>query len=560
MPLRFKNPEDYPHIAKFTDEVNFDTAKPPLRMYFKEEELREDEETETRKDGAYYRRRKGQRRIYRRRSTLVLEDESMNTLVNSVNGGSAGASSASAASGGLSLVSRAALQDATGFRFEGRSCNLSLAEIEDQKKQDINAVGNVYTGPNGSSIITNISASSNSKEKKRAMQGQGMGAYDAPFKYVLLQFIKTPAASNGSGGGGNEINVIPVGNMYAMKRRNGLLADELLGEMDERFIEEKQKVKQYLSRYKHIKKALDQASRNQAERNGETYNPDREFRGGFDSAGLFGSTAMKKKMRGEGEGGSSGGGGGGSGAIEEMLTDSGVDLEALKESQWNEGDYSSRFVDDEENNVEEEQQVLNDTAEYEISSSMRDDRNTRLLSNDGDDVDSDYDDDGSDVEEDDAIEDWRNSKVISQDMIDNANEAIVTMKKIKGEEAAAAAEAGVASQEQEPQQQRLQPVDLSEVPQKSAMKRERADSMSSTAGDHKHRVTFKGLGDDNDDGAGGGENAASSSGRAGRVKPRLAGDSHAAVAEYTLTEKGVRQFIINKGGMINPRDLDVRFK
>lgn len=120
--LRYKSPADFPNIAKFGDDLEWNQAHQPLQMYFKEEELKEDDVVEVQKDSEYYRRKRERRRNYRKKNTLVLED--------------------SAPPG-----------DATGFRFEGKICNLGLADIEDAK--------------------------SKAAEVK-----------EAPFRYVLLQFVK----------------------------------------------------------------------------------------------------------------------------------------------------------------------------------------------------------------------------------------------------------------------------------------------------------------------------------------------------------------------------------
>ena len=120
--LRFKSPADYPTIAKFGDDLDWQAAVPPLQMYFKEEELKEDDVVVVEKDSEYYRRKRERRRNYRKKNTLVLEDS-------------------------------APPHQSSGFRFEGKMCNLGLADIEDAK-------------------------------------AKAAKVEEAPFRYVLLQFVK----------------------------------------------------------------------------------------------------------------------------------------------------------------------------------------------------------------------------------------------------------------------------------------------------------------------------------------------------------------------------------
>ena len=119
--LRFKSPADYPNIAKFGDDLDWNNAQQPLQMYFKEEELKDDDVV-IEKYSEYYRRKRERRRNYRKKNTLVLED--------------------SAPPG-----------DGTGFRFEGKVCNLGLADTEDARSKAVTVE-------------------------------------EVPFRYVLLQFVK----------------------------------------------------------------------------------------------------------------------------------------------------------------------------------------------------------------------------------------------------------------------------------------------------------------------------------------------------------------------------------
>ena len=92
----------------------------------------------------------------------------------------------------------------SAFRFEGKIYNLGLADIE--------------------------------KAKSKAAE-----VTEAPFRYVLLQFVKKEG--DGENGSTSEINVIPVGDMYAFKK-----ATKRPDEIDERFIEEMQRSKGNISR------------------------------------------------------------------------------------------------------------------------------------------------------------------------------------------------------------------------------------------------------------------------------------------------------------------------
>lgn len=288
--LRFKAPLDYPNIAKFSDELNWDQAQKPVRMYFKEEELKEEELPTVERDSEYYRRKRERRRAYRKKNTLVLEDSSDNSGENS------------------------------GFRFEGKLCNLGLADVEEAK----------------------------SKASKPE---------DAPFRYVLLQFVKKDV-SDGSGATTSEVNVIPVGDTFSFKKAYKV-PDELLADIDERFIEEMQRSKENISRYKGISKSLTSAERarmgladtDDGGKGGRGHGLDaKEFLGGFGTSALFGASV--NKAFGKGRKGMEGGE-----SVERgFLNENGLDVDVLKsEDNLASGDYSTRFVDDEEEFVTVEQ-------------------------------------------------------------------------------------------------------------------------------------------------------------------------------------------------------------
>jgi hypothetical protein len=290
--LRYKAPADFPNIAKFSDDLHWDQAVLPATMYFKEEELKEEEVATIEKDSEYYRRKRERRRAYRKKNTLVLEDSS---AVHDV-----GAS--------------------TGFRFEGKLCNLGLADVEEAKSKAVKPE-------------------------------------DAPFRYVLLQFVKKEN-EDGSNGTTSEVNVIPVGDTFSFKKASKV-ADELLADIDERYLEEMQRSKESISRYKGISKSLTAAERArigltaEGDGAGRGHGLDaKEFLGGFGTSSLFGASVNKAF----GKGGKKGGAGGGEGAERSFLNENGMDVDVLKaEENATSGDYSTRFVDDEEEYVTVEQ-------------------------------------------------------------------------------------------------------------------------------------------------------------------------------------------------------------
>ena len=287
--LRYKSPIEFPDVAKFSDFLNWDEAQHPVHMYLNKEELREDEIPTTERDSEYYRRKRERRRSYQKKNTFILEDSANHE-------GNHGQSA---------------------FRFEGKICNLGLADIEEAKSK--------------AAEVT-----------------------EAPFRYVLLQFVKKEG--DGENGSTSEINVIPVGDMYAFKK-----ATKRPDEIDERFIEEMQRSKGNISRYKGINKSLTAAERSrlglkpEGEAGGDGRREglnSKEFLGGFGSSSLFGASVNKTvaKRRAD-KAGESGEGGGGS-----FLNENGVDMDELRDQDnMNSGDYSTRFVDDEEEYVTVEQ-------------------------------------------------------------------------------------------------------------------------------------------------------------------------------------------------------------
>ena len=504
--LRYKSPTDFPNIAKFADEIDWANAKKPMQMYFKEEELKEDETAEVVKDAEYYKRKRNQRRAYRKKNALVLEDSSDKT--SSGNG------------------------DATGVRFEGRLCNLGLADIEDAK----------------------------SKAQNRE---------DAPFRYVLLQFIKkeNDGASGSNSSGGNEINVIPVGDMFAFKKAS-LIADELLVDIDERFIQERQRSKDNINRYKGINSSLTQAERSRlglgpGEGGDGAGLSSTEFLGGFDSTSLFGAS-VNKSSGSNGGGGGRGGGGKQSNVSnnnnDSYLNENGIDMDELRaDEDAHHGDYSTRFADDEEEYVVLEQGRNQEMADMEMSVSQRY----------AEDLEEGVDDDDEDEDEEDNEED--EVGMVDDSMVSNAAEArklfiskpaakaitmLTTSSGAVGIVAIAAAVGGGSGA----------------VPVKSALKRSREEmsssSSSAAAGGAggaggaepamKSRVSF---GDVGSAGATADATATGDSGASPAVGIAAAARKQAAdtavSTEYPLTEQGLRRFITNRGGRVTYEDMKV---
>jgi hypothetical protein len=80
-PLRLKLPDDLPNIAKFSDAINLENASKPVKMYFRDEEIFDDDEKIVIKDANYYKRRKNSKRYeYKKRNDLIIEDSAKSNL------------------------------------------------------------------------------------------------------------------------------------------------------------------------------------------------------------------------------------------------------------------------------------------------------------------------------------------------------------------------------------------------------------------------------------------------------------------------------------------------
>lgn len=72
--LRLKLPEDLPAVGKFTDGVDLHAAVPPLRMYFRDEELAEDDQEPEKKDAEYFRKKRMRKYFYKKKNLLLFRD------------------------------------------------------------------------------------------------------------------------------------------------------------------------------------------------------------------------------------------------------------------------------------------------------------------------------------------------------------------------------------------------------------------------------------------------------------------------------------------------------
>jgi hypothetical protein len=241
-------------------------------------------------------------------------------------------------------------------------------------------------------------------DRKQELQQSDSTAPD--FQYVLFKFVKNSNEGNPAQEV-PEIQVIPISSMFTL-RKLGKLKDELLGEIEEKYVEEKKVLQKKLLKYKHIVTAL------QKDRNGEfIHNQDSNSNKGqmylddVSETDLF-KQALNKAFgirrtpgsSGKGGGRSSGGGratvdmnesgpsdgnegGGGNRGV--AINEGGIDMDELKEFSYCGGDYETRFADDEEDNVAMEQLGNNRMAEDEFARSFKDDEN--LSENDDDDED-----------------------------------------------------------------------------------------------------------------------------------------------------------------------------
>ena len=337
-PLRLKKDEtDVSIIAKFSDPVDLEAAKLPMRMYVKDEEIEEEEAVEVVKDAEYWRNRKKRRQTYRRKSQVILEDSAPRST-----------SSSGASSGPV------------GMQFEGTLSNMSMADVAE-------------TGSSTMALARNSEAAR------------------PPFKYVLLQVIKNTVLdpSTQQSTVATEVNVIPVSEWYQFKKPS-MNGQKFLDEIDEDFEVEQKRAKEKLKRYKNLGRAMERAER------GNGHGRDTEEGVGsdrFDMPAIFGSVASKSLKKG-------GGAGVGKKAAAgpeslRLLDENGMDLdEARAFDDYCKGDYEATRADDDED-AWGEQAVLEEQDAVQAGQAVYEKSDDEMLGSDDDEDDED-DDEGSD--------------------------------------------------------------------------------------------------------------------------------------------------------------------
>jgi hypothetical protein len=309
-------------------------------MYYKDEEIREEvKEDAANKDSEYFKRKRSKRRMYRKKSFLIMADSAGVSPKENFESGVPNSSTANTATfnngNSNSGNTSARISRSSGVRFVGQVCNMGLATDMDQ--------GRV------SAMRSDVNANS------------------FPFKYVLLQFTKKPPEIEG-GAVSNEINVIPVTDMFLFKKGLGG-KDELLNEIDEKFEVQNQQKRAQFAHYKEIFESLKESEARKLQEG----DADDDYIGGFESATLFGN-AINKALGGSKKGGNK---------VQkfkresghkhhiEHIDENGVQLDEMNESdEWCKGDYETKFADDEENNVDFEQATLNEREELEVTQSV----------------------------------------------------------------------------------------------------------------------------------------------------------------------------------------------
>eukprot|EP00981_Chlorochromonas_danica_P008265 scaffold2079_cov173-Ochromonas_danica.AAC.8 len=325
--LRFQCRPEYSCLARFTDALDASQlaaggGSGRSRMYFQEEELREDPEDDVAKDGEFPTRRMRQRRkFYRRKQTVVLEHP--------------------LAAAPLSLRGEQPVQ-----HYEGKPVSVDF-------------------NPEGDSNQPRSSSSSSSSTTTTAAAAAGGEEHEQdkeqPFKYVLLQFVKTEE------GAVPEIHVHPVGDFFTF-RKTGKPRDDLLAEIEDKDKEEQERQAALLGRYKAISQTISnyESKRREEEKRSEQ----RGHGGALDS---FSQAMMKVFSRKKQDSGRQ------NAALDEdmnaglgvYMDENGLDPDALKEHDFCGGDYGVRFADDEEDHVMQEQEVQTRQSEQEMTSMSR---------------------------------------------------------------------------------------------------------------------------------------------------------------------------------------------
>lgn len=285
-------------IGKFDEQVHFDKAKQPVKMYFKDEEIIEEAIDENlKKDSEYYKRKRQRRKALKSKSQLVIED--------------------------AVASSRDPRGPLKGLMYEGKMSNLNLSD-------------NLSTlGP----------TPFQNKLKAKSLT-------EAPFKFVILQPQKYTVNNEEK----TQILVTPVGDWFSFKKPS-LTGQKLLDEIDDDFDNKAQRDKAKLNKYKKIAQAFQENDNN--DDNSNNKNIGNTAVDDFSLPAAFGRVSMKASKKSssnrrkvvdtsETERGAS--------HWQQNPGDSAADVDAeLQYDEWCGGDYTKNYADDDEEQVGLEQ-------------------------------------------------------------------------------------------------------------------------------------------------------------------------------------------------------------
>ena len=297
----FVRPEEYPMVGKFDEHVDFNKAKLPVKMYFKDEEIIEEAIDENvKKDSEYYKRRRQRRKALKTKSHLVIEDAVASTR--DING------------------------PLKGLIYEGKISNLNLSD-------DVSVLG---------------PKPFQNKQKAKSIT-------EAPFKFVLLQPQKYSVNNEEK----TQILVTPVGDWFSFKKPS-LTGQKLLDEIDDDFDTKLIKNKAILNKYKKIAQAFQDNDNNDEKGATDTSVVADEF----SLPAAFGRAAMKASKRSSASGAGGGGTKkkiietweSDRGGIQQKPGEAAADLDAeMQYNEWCGGDYEKNYADDDEENIGYEQ-------------------------------------------------------------------------------------------------------------------------------------------------------------------------------------------------------------
>ena len=347
----------------------------------------------------------------------------------------------------------------------------------------------------------------------------------------------------------------------------------LVDEIDEKYIEERQRTKENLLRYKGISNALINAEKNRLRREGGGEEGSAgDVQSGFDATSLFGSAVSKVFSAGKSKvsttitqpGSSIGGGTKGSSLYASSTTESnsyagaaeeGMYNDEEKEFDWCAGDYNARCADDEEDNVVFEQANLDELEALEMSSSIRHDAEGEdAADDDTEDEEEDVVDAGDDGEEEDGV------GLVDKSMVTSATEVRKIYEVIQGFGinqpigGSTGVNAAVPTSDSKVppviKSALKRPRDETEQDLSAITKMEEAEISAITSSNSVHnRVTFS--------------SSITSGADIGEVKAsvqslvKAAGSQQTSSIDYPLTETGIRLFIANRGGKATIKELEV---